>query len=179
MNRTIGIMGAMPEEVSGIINLLTEKEEVELGMRTYYVGKINGIKTVVVFSRWGKVAAAATVTTLILQFNVTEIIFTGIAGAISPELNIGDIVIGKRLIQHDLDGRPMMEEFEIPLLGVKYIDVPEKQLEIATKAALDFIHNKKNNFGSNEIELQQFGIALPKLMIGDIASGDQFFSSSK
>jgi len=178
-NKTIGIMGAMSEEIKGIINLLTEKEEFQFGMRSYFAGKLNGINTVVVFSRWGKVAAAATVSTLILKFNVTEIIFTGVSGAIHPELNVGDIVIGKRLINHDLDGRPLMEEFEIPLLGIKYLDTQTEQLEIATKAIKDLI-NSENLFSViSESDLQQFGIIKPKLVIGDIASGDKFFASSK
>ena len=177
--RIIGIMGAMSQEIDGIISLLTNKEEYQFGMRTYFVGKLNGIKTVVVFSRWGKVAAATTVSTLILKFNVSEIIFTGVSGAISPELNVGDIVIGKRLIQHDLDGRPLMEEFEIPLLGVKFIDIQTEQLEIATKA-VKYLINSENLFSViTETELQQFGITKPKLLIGDIASGDKFFASTK
>ena len=178
-NRIIGIMGAMPEEINGIISLLTDKEEFQLGMRTYFVGKLNGIKTVVVFSRWGKVAAATTVSTLILKFSVSEIIFTGVSGAISPDLNVGDIVIGKRLIQHDLDGRPLMEEFEIPLLGVKYIDIQTKQFEIATNAVQDLMNGEHLFSVITETELQQFGITKPKLVIGDIASGDKFFASTK
>jgi adenosylhomocysteine nucleosidase len=178
-DRIMGIMGAMPEEVNGIINLLTDKEEFQLGKRSYFVGKLNGIKTVAVFSRWGKVAATTTVSTLILKFNVSEIIFTGVAGAINPDLNVGDIIIGKRLIQHDLDGRPLLEEFEIPLLGVRYIDIQTKQLEIATKAVQDLINGEHLFSVITEAELQQFGIIKPKLMIGDIASGDKFFASVK
>src|ERR1700754_2022194 len=113
--RIIGIMGAMPEEIDSITELLSEKRELSTGRRTYTIGKLNGIMTVVVFSRWGKVAAAITVSTLIQKFKVTEIIFTGVAGAIAPQLRIGDIVLGKRLIQHDMDARPIMKQFEIPL----------------------------------------------------------------
>ena len=175
----LGIMGAMPEEINGIIELLADKEEIQLGMRTYFVGKLNDVKTVVVFSRWGKVAAATTVSTLILKFNVSEIIFTGVAGAINPELNVGDIVIGKRLIQHDLNAIPLLEEFEIPLLKLKYINTPTKQLEIATKAVKDLI-DSNNLFSVIEpTELQQFNIVKPKLVIGDIASGDKFFANTK
>jgi len=177
--KIIGIMGAMPEEINGIRDLLTDKEEFQFGMRSYCAGKLNGIKTVVVFSRWGKVAAAATVSTLILKFNVTEIIFTGVSGAIHPELNVGDIVVGERLIHHDLDGRPITEEFEIPLLGIKYIDVQTEQLEIATKAINDLINSENLLSVITEDELKQFGIEKPKLLIGDIASGDKFFASSK
>ena len=175
----IGIMGAMSQEISDIINLLTDRETCHLGRRTYYTGKLNGIKTVIVFSRWGKVAAATTASTLILKFNVSEIIFTGVAGAINHELNVGDIVIGKRLIQHDLDARPLMDQFEIPLLSLTYINTQAKQLEKATKAVNELI-NSRNLFSViSKPELQEFGIIEPKAAIGDIASGDKFFSSNK
>jgi len=175
----IGIMGAMSQEISDIIHLLTNREAYQFGKRTYFVGKLNGIKTVVVFSRWGKVAAATTASTLILKFNVSEIIFTGVAGAINHELNVGDIVIGKRLIQHDLDARPLMDQFEIPLLSVKYINTQAKQLDRATKAVNELI-NSRNLFSAiTAPELHEFGIIEPKLVIGDIASGDKFFASTK
>jgi len=177
--KIIGIMGAMSQEISDLIYLLAERESYQFGRRTYFVGKLNDIKTVVVFSRWGKVAAATTVSTLILKFNVTEIIFTGVAGAISHKLNVGDIVIGKQLIQHDLDARPLMEEFEIPLLGVKYIDIQTKQLEIVTKAVHDLIQSKSLCSVISEKELRQFGIVEPKVVVGNIASGDKFFASTK
>ena len=177
-DKIIGIMGAMSEEINGIVNLLKDKEEFKFGMRSYFVGKLNGIKTVVVFSRWGKVAAAATATTLILKFNVSELIFTGVSGAINPELNVGDIVVGKRLINHDLDARPLVEEFEIPLLGIKYIDVQTEQLDIAVKAIEELIKSENLFSVISKTELQQFGIVRPKLVIGDIASGDKFFASA-
>jgi len=175
----IGVMGAMPEEINGIIALLTDKEEVQLGMRTYFVGKLNGIKTVAVFSRWGKVAAATTVSTLILKFNVSEIIFTGVAGAINPKLNVGDIVIGKRLIQHDLNATPLIEEFEVPLLKIKYVKIQTKQLEIATRTVKKLLDENNLLSAIDTIELQRFNIVEPKLVVGDIASGDKFFANTK
>src|SRR6188768_1427880 len=113
--KRIGILGAMPEEISGIVSLLKEKTEVLKGMRTYYSGTINHVEVVVVFSRWGKVASATTATHLIVEFGITQLFFTGVAGAIHPNLNIGDIVIADSLVQHDLDARPIMSRFEIPL----------------------------------------------------------------
>ena len=68
----IGIMGAMPEEIDSVILLLENPIESTIGKRTYVSGTINDIATVVVFSRWGKVAAAATVSTLIHKFNITH-----------------------------------------------------------------------------------------------------------
>ena len=175
--RIIGIMGAMPEEIEGVVGLLTDCEIFSMGKRTYFKGKINEIDTVVVFSRWGKVAAATTATTLIHEFKITELLFTGVAGAISPNLKIGDIVLGKRLVQHDMDARPLMKQFEIPLLGKIYFETDAVHLAIATTAIQSVFENKSLHAVISDEDLQEFNISQPKLVVGDIASGDQFFSS--
>ena len=176
--RIIGIMGAMPEEIDSIRQLLSEESRVTIGRRTYSVGKLNGITAVVVFSRWGKVAASITVSTLILEFKVTELIFTGVAGATSPELRIGDIVLGRRLIQHDMDARPLMEQFEIPLLGKTFFESAAEQLEGAAKAIGELLEKKHLHAAIGSGELNKFDIVTPRLFVGDIASGDKFFSKT-
>ncbi len=173
----IGIMGAMPQEIDLILELVDAPTSVEIGNRIYHTGFINKHKVVIVFSRWGKVAAAATTTTLILKFNVTKIIFTGVAGAIDPNLTIGDIVIGQRFFQHDMDARPLMQEFEIPLLQKlhfesdlvfsKYIYDRINQSDLSTWP-LDQNTNNSTSIQSSS----------PKIYVGDIASGDHFFASS-
>jgi adenosylhomocysteine nucleosidase len=52
--KRIGILGAMPEEISGVVALLKNMKEVVKGMRRYYIGTINEIDVVVVFSRLGE-----------------------------------------------------------------------------------------------------------------------------
>jgi adenosylhomocysteine nucleosidase len=174
----IGIMSAMPEEIAGVVDLLNDKHEIIKGMRTYYTGNISSIPTVVVFSRWGKVAAATTVANLILDFNISELIFTGVAGAINNELNIGDIVIASRLVQHDLDARPFLAQFEIPLLGMTHVFSPEIQVNNALRAISELLSNKHLHAVLTDEELNEFGITNPKVVIGEIASGDKFFSSN-
>lgn len=177
--QVVSIMGAMPEEINGIVKLLYNKQEFARGMRTYYTGELNGIKTVVVFSRWGKVAAATTVTNLILEFNTTELIFTGVAGAISSKLNIGDVVIAQRLIQHDMDARPLMPQFEIPLLGKTYFESAPLQVDKAIKAVSQVLQNGKIQSVIGVEELGAFNIKTPQLVVGDIASGDKFFATAQ
>lgn len=177
--KIIGIMGAMPEEINGVVGLLSDCKESSMGMRTYYAGHINGIKTVVVFSRWGKVAAAATVATLIHQFNITELIFTGVAGAVSDQLQIGDIVIGQRMIQHDMDARPLMPQYEIPLLEKTFFDCDQTLSALAVKATAMLLKNNNLHQLISKEELLAFNIETPRLFIGDIASGDQFFSGNQ
>ena len=176
VHRKIGIMGAMKEEVADVIELLSNPTETITGQRSYISGEINGISTVVVFSRWGKVAAAATVSALIHEFGITELIFTGVAGGINPDLKIGDIVLGERLVQHDMDPRPMYQQFEIPLLHKIFIEADKNHIKTAENAICRFL--KPDNFYavfSSEI-IQKFNLSNPQLHKGDIASGDVFFS---
>ena len=171
----LGIMGAMPEEMDKIIAAISNKEIVERGSRIYYRGDLFGQEVVAVFSRWGKVAAATTATNMILEFNVDRIVFTGVAGAISPELNVGDVVIGQRLYQHDMDARPLMRRFEIPLTGKTSYETPIQNVETMSQAVHNFL---KNNKEFRKILTEQ-KILNPKMLIGDIASGDLFISSSE
>src|SRR5262245_56128979 len=114
----IGILAAMQEEIDTLLKALpADSKVIDDGRRTYHLGHLWGTPVVVVFSRWGKVAAATTATHLIADFSVAEILFTGVAGAAQPGLNVGDVVVGARLWQHDMDARPLFPRHEIPLLG--------------------------------------------------------------
>ncbi|WP_281238030.1 5'-methylthioadenosine/adenosylhomocysteine nucleosidase [Flavobacterium praedii] len=178
ISKRIGILGAMPEEINGVVGLLNNKKEVVKGMRTYYTGTINKIEVVVVFSRWGKVASATTVTHLIVEFDITHLIFTGVAGAIDNKLNIGDVVIANSLVQHDLDARPIMNQFEIPLLGKILLSPPNEMLDLAIKSIGDLIKDNVLMTLIASKEQDQFSLLNPKLIVGQIASGDKFFSNN-
>ncbi len=171
----IGIISAMPEEVESLLNTLQNVKTTTKGMRTYHSGKLFNKKVVIVFSRWGKVAAATTTTQLINDFNLDEIIFTGVAGALHTNLNIGDIVIGNELYQHDLDATPFYPKFHIPILNIKSISTKDKQT-IYDATSL-FIDKYDNYIPPKEAAL--FNIINPKVIVGDIASGDQFISSTE
>ncbi len=169
----IGIISAMQEEIQALLNELEQVTTTKKGMREYYSGTLFNKKVVLVFSRWGKVASAATTTQLINDFNVEEIIFTGVAGGIKEALNIGDVVIGKHLYQHDLDARPFYNQFEIPILKNKY--VATKNPKNLLKATEQFIATYGEFISKTEADV--FNITTPKAILGDIASGDQFISS--
>lgn len=174
-----GIMGAMPEEIAGLLPLLVNREETVAGMRVYYTGLLNGRKVVIVFSRWGKTAAAATVSALILKFGITELIFTGVAGGIHKDLHIGDIVVATRLIQHDMDARPIMPRYEIPLLGKTFFECDHILVSRAQNAVSNLLENNHLHEVITNEELQRFNITQPKLHSGCVASGDQFFSADE
>jgi len=176
--KRIGILGAMPEEINGIVSLLKDKTEVIKGMRTYYLGTINEVEVVVVFSRWGKVASATTVTHLIVEFGITQLFFSGVAGAINPTLNIGDIVIASSLVQHDLDARPIMDRFEIPLLGKTMLCPPKEILDVAIGSINELVNAKTLIQLLSQKQQETFSLSNLKMVVGQIASGDQFFASN-
>jgi adenosylhomocysteine nucleosidase len=97
-----GILGAFSEEVTRLEDGLKDPRiHSILGIR-FVTGILNGRRVVVASSGVGKVNAAMTATLLIDHFRPKEVIFSGIAGAINPELRPGDIVIAEKTAQHDL-----------------------------------------------------------------------------
>lgn len=178
INKVLGIMGAMPEEIDGILAIMQVEQQQHIGGRTYHQGTINGRSVVVVFSKWGKVAAAITATTLIERFSVSFILFTGVAGAIDPALRIGDLVIGNRFYQHDMDARPIIRRFEIPLTGKIAIDA-DPQLIKPLYESMQVIWTDEMFIDSILKPLaQSFNNPNARIVIGSIASGDQFFSTN-
>lgn len=174
---TIGIMGAMPEEIFLISSKIENKEIVSIGNREYISGKLCGVKVVTVFSRWGKVASAQTATTLITKFNVDKIIFTGVAGGADRTLDIGDVVISRDLIQHDMDASPIpaFAKFEIPLLGITHFKADPELIRMAESAAYYFL----DTVNTQDIPLtilDHYQITRPKIVIGTIATGDEFIA---
>lgn len=172
-------MGAMPEEIGGVLQLLDITRQSTHAGRLYYEGEINHTKVVIVISGWGKVAAAATVATLIHKFNISQLVFTGVAGAIAPELKIGDIIIGSRLVQHDMDARPFIPQYEIPLLKKTFFDADPVLLSVASAAVNALLQNDNLHKMIGSDALQHFDITSPSVYTGDIASGDQFFSATE
>ena len=175
MTRNIGILGAMAQEIDEVKALLTEKTVVKIANREFVVGKIGSVRCVVAFSKWGKVAATITATLLIQEFAVTDLIFIGTAGALADGLKVGDIVISKRLVQHDLDARPIISRFELPLLNRIYVDSDPDLTQLAGKAVGNLITKGVAQM-VGEAAVKEFNLD-PTLYFGDIASGDQFINS--
>jgi adenosylhomocysteine nucleosidase len=171
----IAIMSAMHEELNRIIKKLDVKNVTKIGNRKFYEGKLNGCEVVAVFSHWGKVAAAMTTTILITKFDVDKIIFTGVAGGISENINVGDVVIGKRFFQHDMNASPMITRYEIPLLKSNFITSAQVEIDMAFEAAKETLNDDFLELFTKE-EISKFCIHKPQVIIGDIASGDEFVS---
>jgi adenosylhomocysteine nucleosidase len=129
---------------------------------------------IIVFSHWGKVSAAMTATSLITEFGVDSLVFTGVAGGVDPSLRVGDIVVATSLVQHDMDARPLFSHHEIPLLNRTFIETDPNLRQILATACHTYLACLTTDQTEN---LRSFGIVEPRIVEGVIASGDKFFAS--
>ncbi len=180
MNGKIGIMGAMPEEIDLLLPQMEHRANQVVGQRTFTSGILANKEVVVVYSRMGKVAASSTATTLINIFDCQMILFTGVAGALSKDLNIGDMIVSSSLVQHDMDvsALPGFRKFEVPLLDKQFFSPPLWLADKALSASEKYLREVMPADIDNST-LKKFGITSPKSMKGLIASGDQFIASKE
>lgn len=98
-----GIICAMNLEVEGIITLMKNVQEVSCDGVTFYKGNLGECEVVAVECGVGKVNAAICTRMMIDMFKVDRVINSGVAGALSTEVSVGDIVIATSAVQHDYD----------------------------------------------------------------------------
>ena len=140
---------------------MQEIEEIKIKELIFFKGKINNNIIILVEAGIGKVNAARVTQLMIDKFEIERIINVGSAGSANNELKIGDIVIGKRLVQHDFDitafGHP---KGFITNIG-QYV---ESDSELISKMEQTILKLSQNEF---------------KIKIGTIASGDIFCTEPK
>ena len=114
----IGIICAITRELAPITQRLENHQTQELLQRTFHTGTLHGKEVVAVIGGVGKVNGAITAQLLTQHFGVDRVIFTGVAGGLSDTLKVGDVVIGTRLLYHDIDMAFVSNEmFDTPLEG--------------------------------------------------------------
>lgn len=173
----IGLLGAMPEEIGGILEKLNSTKEYVFGDLIIYTGFWPShkegilINLTLAWSGWGKVSAARAATRMIAlsyenKKKLDLLLFTGVAGGIKKCLKQWDIVIPNQVIQHDLDARPIFDKFVIPALKKDKL-VPSSLIgdtfeKLLSKKILDH-------------SLSESG----KIDRGTIATGDKFISDKE
>lgn len=171
----LGLISALHQEQAGLIENLQDAHVVSRGMRDYASGRLWGMECICVLSRIGKVAAAATAATLIERFGVSHILFTGVAGAVDNQVQVGDIVVADLLSQHDMNASPLFPPHEVPLLGQSAFATDLPLTERVAHAADAFLREQLG--GISQEDREKFRLHQPRLHRGLIASGDEFINS--
>ena len=162
-----GIIGAMDSEIALLISEMQNAEIRDMAGLRFYSGVLCGKDVVVVKCGVGKVNAACCAQLLCACFAVDAVINVGVAGGVSGELSVQDVVIGTALVQHDFDLRPF--GYTKGYLGSEYGD-----------------NNQQPTMFYADKILVERGVQAAKEVLGDahccycgvIASGDEFVAAS-
>jgi adenosylhomocysteine nucleosidase len=174
--KPVAIIGAMQQELAGLKQALQGSHTIQIGTRQVTTGTWHGHPVVLALSHIGKVAAATTATALIERFDVTEIIFTGVAGGLMPGVHVGDMVVATVFMQHDMDASPLFPPMEVPLYGRAHFPTDLRLTQSLKAAAQDILKNPGQWL---DIEvLHELHVQAPKMHAGMVISGDRFVSTS-
>ena len=160
----------MPVEIGNALENLKNIKEKKFGDLTIFSGQwSNEVLITIAWSGWGKVSAARA-TTRLLGCNLNEkpidlVIFTGVAGGADPKLRQWDIIISSKVIQHDMDARPLFPKFVVPAIKSENLS--------ANKFIVNWIYDAL--VSEKKRGLKPFG----NISKGLIATGDKFISETK
>ncbi|WP_343591437.1 5'-methylthioadenosine/adenosylhomocysteine nucleosidase [Paracidovorax wautersii] len=114
---TIAILSALAEEQQGLVDAMEGLQALRHVGRDFRCGRLHGHEVVCALSGIGKVAAATTTAALVERFGVRAVVFTGVAGGLGPGVNVGDVVVARQFLQHDMDASPIFPRWELPGYG--------------------------------------------------------------
>jgi adenosylhomocysteine nucleosidase len=160
----IGIIGAMEEEIGLYISQSGVEAYETYAKMKFYRALMGDKQAVIVCSGVGKVNAAVATQILIDRFNVSKVVFTGLAGALVPYLQQGDLVVANYLVQYDVDLTAFGRRIgDLPSVG-RMIEADPSLIQRIT-GAYDIV------FGGLPDR--------PQMIVGTIVSGDKFISDKK
>ncbi|MDP5273320.1 5'-methylthioadenosine/adenosylhomocysteine nucleosidase [Chengkuizengella axinellae] len=155
--RKIGLIGAMDEEIKRFLDHIDDVKTIEKAGIRFYEGFFYDTEVVLCKSGVGKVNAAVCSQILIDHFEINAVIFTGVAGALHPDLQIGDIVISTDCMHHDMDASPLgFSRGTIPYDKTSIFKADDDLIKAAFQASEKSFHNRTRK--------------------GRILSGDQFIA---
>ncbi|MFY8178506.1 MAG: 5'-methylthioadenosine/adenosylhomocysteine nucleosidase [Limnohabitans sp.] len=172
----LALVSAMHEELAAVLARLPDEQKTTVAGREFWVGHWHGHDVVAVLSRIGKVAAATTATTLIERFGVTRLVFTGVAGGLAPHVQVGDVVVARDFIQHDMDASPLFPRHQVPLTGMTRFPADAALSDALAVAAPLALQDMLASLPQSDWLNLDLGKA--QVHQGLIASGDRFVSQT-
>lgn len=155
----LAVIGAMDEEVQLLKGRMTKKKKAVHAQIEVTTGKFKGVDIALAQSGIGKINATICTQMLIDLYQPTDLLFTGVAGGLLPNMRPCDVIVASHVVQYDMDltafGR---RHGEIPGRD-RLIECDPSLVAKATQAYDAAFEGKKD---------------APNLMLGTVASGDRF-----
>ena len=169
------VLGAFAEEVNILKAQVQQKKASTIQGIEFIHGILNGRRVVIAQTGIGKVNAAITTTLMLDHFHPQELIFTGIAGGVNPDLSPGDIVIGTLVAHHDY-GTVTPDS-----MLIRPTRNPSSMVENPVYFRSDSILITLAGSAAENVVLESIsrhnGVLKPKIIKGTIITGDVFVSS--
>ena len=172
----IAIVSALHDELASVLALMPDEQMQIVGGREFWVGHLHGQDAVAVLSGIGKVSAATTAALLIQRFGVNRIVFTGVAGGLGAGVNVGDIVLARSFLQHDMDASPLFPRHEVPGYGRARFNADAALTDALELACERMLHTLPQQLGAETVTA--FGLHAPRLHQGLLISGDRFVATT-
>jgi len=160
----LAIIGAMEEEVTLLRqDMDVTGQAVHAGI-TVTRGRFRGADIVLAQCGIGKVNATICTQMLIDLYQPSALVFSGVAGGLLPNMQVGDLVVASHVIQYDLDVTAFGHRpGELPGQS-RMIEADPKLVEACTQAFDAAFDDMADS---------------PSLMLGTVVSGDRFISDPK
>ncbi len=170
----LAVVAAMREELDALLHVLEPDDDAPATVagRRFHRGRLEGVDVVLTLAGIGKVAGATTASLLLDRFDVDGLVFTGTAGGLATNVQVGDVLIARELLQHDLDASPLFPRWEVPLTGRARFPTDARLTDALAEASRAVVT-------SPPPRLRSFGLQAPRLHEGLVISGDTFVSSAR
>jgi adenosylhomocysteine nucleosidase len=166
------VLGALPQETELVENALKGRKRARLGPFPYVEGRIGGRRIVVAATGIGKTCASMITMLFARHFRPRELIMTGTASRINPDVRNGDVIVGEVTCNHDFGS--LRENYEMEYFGAEgplrdsmaIIYPGDRGLLAAARRAI--------RRHVPETAVQHSPSYVPRVRLGRITSGDQF-----
>ena len=101
----VALLYALEAEGEPFLEALEGRRQGEAAGRAFFLGSIGPNEVVIAKTGVGKVACAHAVSVAITKYGARAVVMAGAAGAVGGGVRVGDLILGRHLIQHDLGTR--------------------------------------------------------------------------
>lgn len=131
------VLGAMDGEITAFLERLEDSVAVPWRGYPVYTGTYDSSPVIIARSGVGKSLSAMIAQRLIDAYRPGAVIFTGLAGSIHPDLEIGDVIVAEETLQYDMDARALGFHLgEIPYTPHRIIPCDPQLVERAASTTL-------------------------------------------
>lgn len=171
---TVAVFSALDAEIRALVDALEEVSPIQIGGWPTWTGSIRGHKVVLAKAGLGKVNTAALSAIVWQRHHPSLSVFTGVAGGLDPALDIGDVVIGERVIQHDWGVLAPGGELERYQAGhVPFYNPTEEFGYTPSVRVLELMRQI-----TSDLSLTPVLDRTPKVTFGTVLTGDQFLQDA-